>query len=681
MKQEVRLKPFISKCAASITLPGSKSLTNRGLILAALAGGRTKLTGVLFSRDTEIMMDCLSKLGYVIRPDRFKNIVEIDSAVSGIPNSKAEFFVGNAGTVARFLLAMVATRVGGNYLFDSDKAMYARPIAGLVDALKAQGSVFEFLGEPNHLPFRVKTSGLKGGTISVDAEASSQILSALLMASVAAENETLVKLVGKTVSKPFVKMTLEFMRCFGLSCKPETDKAFRVAKVVRKPLVREIAIEPDATAASYFVALPALLGGACLVKKFANCHLQGDAVFAKLLESAGLVKTSILGEDLIVEASGELPFSESVVEFDFNDISDTFLTLAAISPLLGLKMRIRGINHTRRQECDRLAAVAVQLKKLCARVEIGEDFIEIHPYWICTKNAGKGTRVSALNRLESMLRSPVKIETYEDHRMAMSFAILASANLHGDSSEWISIIDPACVSKTWKEFFEVLYTARSDSNGLRIVAIDGGAAVGKSSVSCECSKILDYMHVDTGSHYRTLSYALLRNGATPSDSSSIVNKLNDIKLGTILEGSSARIIVNGEKINDAKIRNELINSNVANFAALPEIRNFLKYYQRSMSDFARNNGFCGMIMEGRDIGSVIFPDAHIKIFLDADEATRTLRRTKEGIGDSISERDKLDKNRKNAPLICPKGAIRIDTSNIGKNEVVKRVLSLILASK
>ena len=681
MKQEIHLKPFASRCAASITPPGSKSLTNRALILAALAGGKTKLTGALFSRDTEIMMDCLSKLGYVVRPDRFENTVEIDSAISGVPNSKAELFVGNAGTAARFLPALVATRVGGDYFFDSDKAMYARPIAGLVAALKAQGAAFEFFGEENHFPFRVKTHGLKGGAVDIDAGASSQMLSALLMASVAAESETEIRLIGETVSKPFVKMTLEFMRSFGFSCGQTGDGLFKVCKAARKAAEREIAIEPDATAASYFAALPALLGGACLIKNFANCKLQGDAAFAKVLENAGFVKTSVSGNDLMVEASDELPFYENTIEFDFNDISDTFLTLAAVSPLLGSKIRIRGIAHTRSQECDRIAAVATQLKKFCAEVKTGDDFIEIHPHWIRTADCAKNTRNAALKRLGSVLKTPLRIETYEDHRIAMSFAILASANLRGDSSEWIDIIDPACVSKTWKEFFEVLYTARSDSDGLRIVAVDGGAAVGKSSVSRECSRILNYMHVDTGAHYRTIAYALLRDGANPSDVLSVGQKLKKIKIGTLLESSSAKMTVNGEQVGDDQIRNELINSHVAEFAALPEVRNFLKCYQRSMSDFARNNGFCGMIMEGRDIGSVIFPDANIRIFLDADESTRALRRAKEGIEDSIAKRDKLDKSRKTAPLVCPEGAVYIDTSNMSKSEVVQKTLALILESK
>ena len=169
-----------------------------------------------------------------------------------------------------------------------------------------------------------------------------------------------------------------------------------------------------------------------------------------------------------------------------------------------------------------------------------------------------------------------------------------------------------------------LYTARSDSAGLRIVAVDGGAAVGKSSVSKECARILDYMHVDTGSHYRTVAYALMNAGIPATDPSAIAKTLADVKIGTQLCGNSARITLDGNLVDDKLIRSESVNSSVAKYAAVVEVRDFLKNYQRSMADYARSQGFAGMIMEGRDIGSVIFPDANLRIFLDADEQTLSL---------------------------------------------------------
>lgn len=212
----------------------------------------------------------------------------------------------------------------------------------------------------------------------------------------------------------------------------------------------------------------------------------------------------------------------------------------------------------------------------------------------------------------------------------------------------------------------------------KTVAIDGGAAVGKSSVSKECAKTLNYMHVDTGSHYRTIAYILLDKGIAPSLGEDAVSQaLKGIEISTLIFGNSARMSVGGKEIEDSLIRTDKVNQNVSLFAAMPQVREFLKGYQRSMEGVAKEKNFAGLVMEGRDIGSVIFPNAEIKIFLDADEETRRKRRANEGISDSISKRDALDKNRKTAPLVRPEGSVLIDTSNMSKEEVIAKTLALI----
>ena len=665
MNSEIAVKPFTT-CRASITPPGSKSITNRAMMLSALAGGRTLLKDVLFSRDTLIMADCLQKLGYMVKMDRNENTIEIESAYGAIPNSEAQIDVGNAGTAARFVTALLALRKKGKYKLTSDKAMHARPIKGLVDALKSQGATFEFLGEEDHLPFVIRTNGLNGGDISIDAGESSQMLSGLLMASVAATSPMNVKLAGGTVSKPFVNMTIEMMKQFGFSCSVDgTTYKVDLKPPRRADSPRIYSIEPDATAASYFVALPVVVGGVSEIVNFGSCKLQGDAKFVDVMESIGLIKTERCGNNLLVYASENTVYPE-IVEVDFNDISDTFLTLATITILLPFKLKITGIAHTRKQETDRVGAVACELRKFCASVEETEDSIFITPY----------TREELVKKLPR----ETLVQTYDDHRIAMSFAVVGCADIRGDKKPWIKIENPECVSKTWVDFFEVLYTARGNSKKFRTVAVDGGAAVGKSSVSRECSRILGYMHVDTGAHYRTIAYGLLEQNVDASDKDGIVKALGNLKIGTQLEGNSAKITLNGEMVPDSEIRNERINSNVALFASVVEVREFLKNYQRSMADFAKENNFKGMIMEGRDIGSVIFPDADVRIFLDADEETRAKRRANEGISDSIKKRDELDKNRKTAPLKQPEGADLIDTSHMTKEQVVQKTLSLILQS-
>lgn len=678
---EKLVKIFDGICRAAIDLPGSKSLTNRALILSALCGSTTRLQGALFSRDTEIMADCLVKLGCEVKLFKDECAIEISSkGGANIANARADLFVGNAGTAARFVTAFAALKIGGEYFFDSDKEMYSRPIKGLCDALSAQGAQFEFLGRHGCFPFKMKTNGLRGGALKVDASASSQILSALLMVAPFADCAMNIELVGGTVSRPFVDMTLSLMNDFSLSAKEISPNAFEVKKFAGalQPSVGAdstgnaenkkniFTVEPDATAASYFAMLPAIIGGASLLKNFGACKIQGDAKFVDVLVQSGLVDVKKVGDDLLVvskKSASALPKILKTV-FDFNDISDTFITFAAAAMLFGDTIKIGGIAHTRAQETDRVSAVAEQLSKFCAQVDEGDDFIKIQPH----KSSDFPKKISA----------PISVSTYNDHRMAMAFAVPACADI--GIGDWLKIENPECVSKTWRNFFDVLESARTDSKKFRVVAIDGGAAVGKSSVSRECSSVLNYMHVDTGAHYRTVAFGLLGCGIDAENLSAVDEHLKTLKLGTGLVGNSARITLNDAVVADADIRTQRVNENVAKFAAISQVRDFLKNYQRSMADFAKSRGFDGLIMEGRDIGSVIFPNAELRIFLDADEETRAARRAKEGISDSILKRDALDKSRKTAPLVCPQSAVVIDTSRMTKDEVVAKTLSLILTA-
>ncbi len=648
--ENLSVQSFNGFSRASVLPVGSKSITNRALVLSAM---RVKdediiLKGALFSRDTEIMMDCLQKLGFQISADKDAKTISIKRG-SAQPKS-ANLFLGNAGTAARFLTAFVSRFEDGEFFFDSDKAMYVRPMKGLIDALKALGAEFEFLGEENHFPFKMRPNGWKSDIeVEVDASASSQILSALLMAMSGGQKVVLNS--KHTPSEPFIEMTRQ---------------------MISQSFSSSYDIEPDATAASYFAMLPVITGGVCEIKNFAKCVLQGDAKFVDILESAGLISTMCAGDNLLVCASEE--FSNDDLVLDFNDISDTFLTLASASVFLPCKVKITGIAHTRKQETDRVSAMASQLKKLCANVVEAEDSLEIVSFPAEEKCS---SRVEILKVLSEKLPQKILIETFEDHRIAMSFGVLGCANIGRD---FIEIQDPNCVSKTWREFFEVLANVRVSSHKFRVIAVDGGAAVGKSSVSKEASKRLGYMHVDTGAHYRALAYVLLENGVSTDDVDGVKKLLQNLTLSTAIIGNTTKIQCSGKILDDSDIRNERINSVVSIFASIPEVRDFLKNYQRSMADFAKLNGFCGMIMEGRDIGSIIFPDANVRIFLDADEETRAARRAKEGISDSISKRDALDKNRKVAPLVCPEGASLIDTSKMTKAEVVAKAISFIVNS-
>lgn len=394
-------------------LPGSKSITNRALILGALAQGSVTLRGALFSRDTRIMVAALRQLGFTVETDESALTIRIEGRGGEIPNREATIDVGNAGTAARFLTAFVCLRSDGTYHFDGDEAMRARPIGALLDALESQGAK----ADSRSFPFTLRTSGLPGGKIAIDASASSQLVSALLLVASKAQTPLHVELIGETVSKPFVAITKRMVEQFSTA-------------------QRDYAVEGDATAASYFAALPVVTRGHVTIDglNLSPEALQGDREFCQLLAQNGLIK---LENTRVADASGRTGFTS-----DFNAISDTFLTLAAIAPLLDGPTKITGIAHTRKQETDRVAGMARELTKLGQHVIETEDSLEIHP---------------------RPLKSGQVIETYHDHRFAMSFGILGCHDLHGDGRPWLSIKDPACCGKTFPHFFDVLENLRQAS--------------------------------------------------------------------------------------------------------------------------------------------------------------------------------------------------------------------------
>ena len=409
------ITPFTYPISGVVELPGSKSITNRALILAALAEGTTTLTGALFSRDSRIMVAGLQTLGFVITADESTHTIVVEGRGGEIPISTAKINVGNAGTAARFLTALVCLHPNGTYEMNGDEAMSKRPIGSLLDALTEQGAH----ADSRSFPFTLKTAGLRGGEVSVDASESSQLLSALLLAGSRAQAPLKINITGEPGSRPFVEMTKRVIEQF--SHKPST-----------------YAVEGDASAASYLLTLPLVTGGEI---KFSNYHgdLQGDL---RYLEVVRHVSLQVDGED-----GGRRYFYArdtrlKPVEQNFREFSDTFLTIAAIAPLLDGPTKITGIAHTRKQETDRVTGMARELIKLGQKVIETEDSLEIHP---------------------QPLKSGVEIETYEDHRFAMSFGILGCHDLHGDGGSWLSIKDPACCGKTFPTFFEVLESLRQTS--------------------------------------------------------------------------------------------------------------------------------------------------------------------------------------------------------------------------
>lgn len=456
------IKPFRNFLRASVTPPGSKSITNRALILAALRTGTTHLAGTLFSEDTRTMIECLRRLGFRVRTDEVRKTVEIEGLGGEIPVARAELFVSNAGTAARFLTAMLALKKGGEFFLDGSEAMRKRPMSGLINALTSLGCEFEFHGECGFFPFTMKTHGVSSREITVDARASSQILSALMQIAPVAGTQNGagifdVFLKGETVSRPFVEMTRRMIEQFGGAIEVRGNVFSCGGGYGRGDF--DYVIEPDATAASYFAILPFVhRKSEVRILGLDTNGLQGDAAFSAELSvpprdllsvalTAGQTGTPICR---VTAGTAKRGF-----DIDFNAISDTFLTLAAVAPLLDaeIPLTIRGIAHTRKQETDRVAAMAAELGKIVGSGNISqtEDSLTVFPV----------SRGELRARADAAPDGKIRISTYRDHRVAMSFGILGTFDLRGDGSAWIEIEDPACCGKTFPDFFDVLEKIRS----------------------------------------------------------------------------------------------------------------------------------------------------------------------------------------------------------------------------
>jgi len=436
------ITPFTHPVRGEVTVPGSKSLTNRALLLSALCDTPVTLTGALFSEDTHLMAEALRQLGFAIEADATALTLRVSGQANAFrSDTPAELFVGLAGTAARFLTALCAAAPRGVYRIDGVPQMRKRPMKGLIDALRALGADLRCTGEEGFFPLEIHAHGLRGGPVSIDAHESSQMLSALLMVAPLAAAPVEITLVGH-VRWPFVEMTARLMERFGQTPLSRHKSDGLVVNHSAKYALPAgtYPIEPDATAASYFLALPLVVTGRLTVPDLRG-GLQGDEQFIGVLGRVGLT-ADVVAEKLVFW-SDEFTERQGVTQ-DFSGFSDTFLTLAAIAPLLDGPTRISGIAHTRKQETDRVAGMAAELRRLGQHVIETDDALEIHP--------------------RPLPRAGVtEIETYGDHRFAMSFGILGCHDLRGDGRPWLAIKNPACCAKTFPHFFELLESVRQKS--------------------------------------------------------------------------------------------------------------------------------------------------------------------------------------------------------------------------
>ncbi len=449
------IKPFTRPVRGEVTLPGSKSLTNRALLLAALCDRPVTLTGALFSEDTHLMGEALRKLGFTITADEAAHTIEVSGQENGFKSdAPVNIFVGLAGTAARFLTALCAAARRGVYRIDGIPQMRKRPMKGLIDALRSLGADIRCTRDEGFFPIEIHAKALRGGRVEIDASESSQMLSALLMVSPLTKDMLEIS-VSTHVRQPFVQMTKRQMAEFGLgSSSPSLNSNIIYAPSGSYNYSGNYLIEPDATAASYFLALPLVTAGELYIPKLKGpgFGLQGDTQFINVLRQVGLIASprkdppDRFGCETIhgLNVAYDKPAHRIGVDQNFSEFSDTFLTLAAIAPLLTGPTRITGIAHSRKQETDRVAGMVRELRKLGQDVDEHAD--------------GDGLTITP-----RPLKADVEIDTYGDHRFAMSFGILGCHDLHGNGQPWLSIKNPACCAKTFPHFFELLESKRLES--------------------------------------------------------------------------------------------------------------------------------------------------------------------------------------------------------------------------
>ena len=620
-----------------VRLPGSKSISNRVLLLAALADGETEVRDLLASDDTERMLEALQSLGIVVRSQDNGSWL-IRGCGGKIPVVAAELFLGNAGTAFRPLTAALALS-GGDYVLKGVARMHERPIGDLVDALRQLGANITYLGKEGFPPLHLKGAAIEpGGTVQVKGDVSSQFLTGLLMALPLTGGAITVEVVGELISKPYIEITLAMMRRFGIEVQRDGWRKFFVPAGARYISPGTVYVEGDASSASYFLALGAIGGGPVRVEGVGRDSIQGDVRFAEALAHMGAVIDA--GPNWM---EARAPAAGLVgIDLDCNHIPDAAMTLATTALFAKGKTTLRNIASWRVKETDRIAAMATELRKLGAIVEEGLDYITVTP---------------------ASLR-PAKIDTYDDHRMAMCFSLAAFGTP-------LRINDPKCVAKTFPEYFD---TFASVTKAVPVIAIDGPSASGKGTVAARVAAALEFAYLDSGAIYRLTALAAQRAGVAWNDEQGVAAVAAGLA-ATFAEGS---VKLAGEDVSDA-IRTEEMSSGASQVASLPAVRSALLFRQRAFAIAP------GLVADGRDMASVVFPQAVLKVFLTATPEIRAERRYKQLLAAGVAAdlgrivadlkaRDARDSERSVAPLRQEEGALLLDTSALTIDEAVAQVL-------
>jgi 3-phosphoshikimate 1-carboxyvinyltransferase len=648
------LPPLLS-AGGTITLPGSKSISNRVLLLAALTEGRTTLHDVLDSDDTRVMLAALRTLGCDITQSG--NTVVIDG-LGGQPRQRqAKLFMGNAGTAIRPLTAALAL-MGGSFELSGVPRMHERPIGDLVDALRQLGCQINYTGQDGYPPLRIGQPSLKlDAPIRVRGDVSSQFLTALLMAlPLVAHQDIVIDVVGELISRPYIEITLNLLARFGIAVQREGWQRFTIPAGSQYQSPGTLFVEADASSASYFIALGAIAPASAghrgiRIEGLGADSIQGDIRF---IEAAQMMGANVVsGPNWLEVSRGSWPLT--AIDLDCNHIPDAAMTLAVMALYARGTTTLRNIASWRVKETDRIAAMACELRKLGASVVEGADFIQVTPPASLADWKAAG------------------IHTYDDHRVAMCFA-LATFNPAGLP---VRIEDPKCVAKTFPDYFEALFSlVQADPAQIPVLCVDGPTASGKGTLAAQLASQLGYHLLDSGALYRITALAATR-AQLPLDASR-EDAIATLAQSLQIEFLADKVLLAGEDVSET-IRTEEAGMNASKVSVLPKVRAALVDLQHGFRRLP------GLVADGRDMGTVIFSKAPLKVFLTASAEQRAQRRFKQLISKDksitlaalradLEARDARDSSRSVAPLKPAADAKLLDNSNLSVEESVKEVL-------
>ena len=667
--------PPLTAAGGTVRLPGSKSISNRVLLLAGLSEGTTEVHDLLDSDDTAVMLKALEQLGCGLqrRLQDGREVLEVRGVGGQLRTHQAALFLGNAGTAMRPLtaaLAVMATLQGGEFELSGVPRMHERPIGDLVDALRQLGCQVDDLGQPGYPPLRLR--GRAGGALNLTApvrvrgDVSSQFLTALLLAlPLAARTQPVViEVEGELISKPYIDITLALLQRFGVVVQREGWQRFTIPAGSAYQSPGRIHVEGDASSASYFVALGAIaaVDQPIRIEGVGADSIQGDIRFVEAAQAMGADIQA--GPGWLSVRRGAWPLR--AIELNCNHIPDAAMTLAVMALYATGTTRLSDIGSWRVKETDRIAAMATELRKVGAQVEEGPDWIAVTP-----------PARDAWQR--------ASVHTYDDHRMAMCLSLAAFNPLAGAQPPvGVRIEDPRCVGKTFPDYFEALFgLSQARTQDIPVVTIDGPSSSGKGTLAARVAAALGWHYLDSGVLYRAVGLAAQARGLLPADAEQPLSEDAQAQVAAVaaaldIRFEGDRVWIDGQDQTEA-VRHETAGALASRVSALPAVRTAL--HQRQL-DF---RAVPGLVADGRDMGTVVFPDAALKVFLTADAATRAQRRHKQLISNGISAnidslrqdleaRDLRDRSRAVAPLKPAEDAVMFDNSSTSIEESVHQVL-------